>query len=196
MIISLHGELSHQKKHVTCARIKTLYMVSGHPSHIGSLSWIQYLYILYIYIWLVVDICTPLKNISQWEVEGLSHILWKNKCSKPPTRYLIPTKVDWWLIPFPGTWDFPTVPAYPTCWLLCTAWSRAVWPIWSLQFSDIWGLSSNKRWITCRGAMAGLKEPGCCYEKHPKTSNSENLKVVGIVLDLKISHHIKPQIPG
>jgi hypothetical protein len=44
--------------------------------------------------------------------------------------------------------------------------------------------------------MAGLKEPGWSYEKHPKTSNSENLKVVGIVLDLKISHHIKPQIPG
>ena len=33
--------------------------------------------------WLAV--CTPLKNISQWE--GLSHILWKITCSKPPIRW-------------------------------------------------------------------------------------------------------------
>ena len=34
--------------------------------------------------WLVV--LTTLKNISQWEeLEGLSHILWKKTCSKPPT---------------------------------------------------------------------------------------------------------------
>jgi hypothetical protein len=35
--------------------------------------------------WLVVS--TPLKNISEWE--GLSHILWKNKCLKPPISIYI-----------------------------------------------------------------------------------------------------------
>ena len=34
------------------------------------------------HVWLVV--LTILKNVSQWE--GLSHILWEKKCSKPPTR--------------------------------------------------------------------------------------------------------------
>ena len=34
-------------------------------------------------------VLTILKHISQWE--GLSHILWKKQCLKPPTRYSIRT---------------------------------------------------------------------------------------------------------
>ena len=62
--------------------VATLYYKQLQEMSEARYMYIIYIHInIYIYIWLMVS--TILKHISQWE--GLSHILWTKKSSKPPT---------------------------------------------------------------------------------------------------------------
>ena len=59
------------------------------------------------FIWLVV--LTIMKNMSQWE--GLSHILWKKTCLKPPTSHCSQDTQNQWT----GSKKF-TTERTATCW--------------------------------------------------------------------------------
>ena len=84
--------------------------------------------------WLVVS--TRLKNISQWE--GLSHILCKKTCSKPPNRFKIGTTLI-----YPCTW-----------WSLEAGTNGCLWtntnqPRILLPCHSCWLFSKSETWYMC-----------------------------------------------